>query len=343
MVGVWTFACDSLSGNPGNTFDATAQNGDDGGQQRSDSSLGPQEGEDAPGLGADAFWAKDPPPQWCGPDGGATQPPIPTGTIDCPSDKNREGCPCTKEGEKQACWPGLRKNRNLGICKDGVATCQHKNEVTLQWGPCDGYVLPDPKATEGKRACMCFSEGEWKLKNTSPCFFKVTSGTTETLYSLSTVNSTGQCPTDLSTTQLPPPAPKEAFSENTLKVDCEGHFKLFFAIRAGDPKSPQPTDCNVMKVSTEADYPVKNQVTKFPDLPSWVATDSQCVKKFYDTGGYGEFSVVGKSWLCENIDNGNGGEYVFQRFTYCPLKCNETANKSLPECVNCTNGASGTF
>ena len=304
-----------------------------------DASFGAQ--SDAEGPGADAFFAKDPPPQWCGPDGGATKPPTPTGSIDCPSDKNREGCPCTQEGDKQACWPGLRKNRSLGICKDGVAICQRRNELTLEWGPCEGYVLPSATATTGKAACACFSEGEWSLKNLSPCFFTVSGNST--VYMLSTLSSTGMCPTDLSATQLPPPAPKEAFSENTLKVDCEGHFKLFFAIRAGDPNAPKATDCTVAKVSTEADYPVKSQLTKFPDLPSWVATDSKCVKQFYDTGGYAEFSVLGKSWMCEAIDDGKGGEHVFQRATYCPLKCNEAANKSLPECVNCVNGGGGKF
>ncbi len=306
--------------------------GDAGIESPNDGSLGGFT-DDATVPGADAFWASDPPPKWCGPDGSA-QPVAPTGTLDCPSDKNREGCECTKEGEQVACWPGLRKNRGLGMCKDGVATCTYKNETSLAWGPCKGYVLPDPKATAGKRACMCFSEGEWSVKNTSPCVL-VADGK---VYMASSSNGTCE-----SVTTLPPPVPKGVFSEDTLQVDCEGHFKLAFAIKAGDVANPKSTDCTVMKVTTEADYPTKNQVKKFPDLPPWSATDLACTKKYYETGGYGEFSVVGKSWLCENIDNGSGGEYVFQRFAYCPMKCADPANKSLPECVSCTSGLSGKF
>src|SRR5262245_12681350 len=64
----------------------------------------------------DAFWAQDPPPMTCGLDGSMLPlPPLPGGTPDCPDDKNRQGCPCTKPGTQAACWPGLRKNRNLGI------------------------------------------------------------------------------------------------------------------------------------------------------------------------------------------------------------------------------------
>lgn len=288
---------------------------------------------DAGPPGADAFWANDPPPKWCGPTG--SPPPVPpTGTLDCPSDKNREGCPCTKEGDEVACWPGLRKNRNLGMCKDGVATCTRRTENELAWGVCKGYVVPDANAKTGKRACMCFSEGEWSVKNTSPCVLS----TGGQVYMASSSN--GQCE---SVSTLPPPVPKGVFSEDTLQVDCEGHFKLAFAIKAGDVANPKASDCTVMKVTTEGDYPSKNQVKKFPDLPPWSATDLACTKKYYETGGYGEFSVIGKSWLCENIDNGSGGEYVFQRFAYCPMKCADPANATTPECVACKSGLSGKF
>jgi hypothetical protein len=72
----------------------------------------------------DAFWENDPPLMSCIPDGGTLPPPKPPGgTPDCPDDKNRQGCPCTTLGEKRACWPGLRANRGLGICRDGETTC----------------------------------------------------------------------------------------------------------------------------------------------------------------------------------------------------------------------------
>jgi hypothetical protein len=78
----------------------------------------------------DAFWADDPPIMSCVSDGGMLPPPpIPGGTPECPDDKNRQGCPCTTVGEQRACWPGLRQNRNLGICRDGVTTCMRVGEL----------------------------------------------------------------------------------------------------------------------------------------------------------------------------------------------------------------------
>ena len=116
------------------------------------------------------LYKNDPLPSYCGPEaGGATLPPPVTGTEECPDDKNKPGCFCEKPGTKAACWTGLRKHRNLGQCKDGVTTCQQKSENTYAWGPCEGQVLPDPNATEGAPACKCFSLGQWKIKNLTPC------------------------------------------------------------------------------------------------------------------------------------------------------------------------------
>jgi hypothetical protein len=294
-------------------------------------------------IDPDAFWANDPPPRWCGPETGAPIPPTPGGTPDCPTDKNRQGCPCTTPGETAPCWPGLRVNRNLGICKDGTTTCQQRGEFDRIWGPCQGAVLPVPTAKKGKEACKCFSAGEWAIKNIKPCLYQINKNGQQYKYVVSTLKSTENCPTLDPNGPQPPPAPTEVFSSNTLKVDCQGHFKLFFTIKAGDPKNRQPTDCTIAKISTEGDYPVINQVTPFPDLPSWLNSNPACVADFENKGAYAELSVKGESWLCEAVDDGNGGEHVFQTITYCPLKCGDPQNASLPECVSCTNGATGQF
>jgi hypothetical protein len=34
---------------------------------------------------------------------------------------------------------------------------------------------------------------------------------------------------------------------------------------------------------------------------------------------------------------------IFLTFDYCPIYCNDPANKTKPECVNCTNGSGGPF
>ena len=46
------------------------------------------------------------------------------------------------------CWPGKRKHRNRGACKDGVTTCQQNNEFKLAWGACVGYTGITPPTFE---------------------------------------------------------------------------------------------------------------------------------------------------------------------------------------------------
>jgi hypothetical protein len=149
------------------------------------------------------------------------------------------------------------------------------------------------------------------------------------------------CPPISGTTVTQPTQP---WSPNTLKVDCAGHFKLCYTLKAGDAANPLPSDCVLTTVCTEADYPTENVVQPFPDLPSWLATtpaETQCAMQFASSGGYGEMSVVGLSVECDEIDDGSGGPKVFNRVQYCPLSCND--NPTAPGCENCQAGGSGSF
>jgi hypothetical protein len=291
-------------------------------------------------IDLDAYYVNDPPPRWCGPAGGATPPPAPGGTAECPSDKNRQGCPCSVEGETAACWPGPRANRNLGVCMDGKTTCVKSGEVTTSWGACVGAVLPTPGAKKGAAACSCFSAGKWDIKNVIPCFYDLTVNNVKTSYSNSSTGN-GDCSHKEKKPTLP-------FSANTLNVDCEGTFDLCMVIKAGDIKNPQPSDCAMMDplCTGPTDYPKKNVEKAFPDLKSWEASSpaqKACADAFRARGGYAELSVVGKSYTCDDIDDGSGQRFVFQRFPYCAIKCGDPAHMSDPECVGCTNGASGEF
>jgi hypothetical protein len=276
------------------------------------------------------IWADDPPPKWCGPAGGAKPPPIPGGTPECPDDKNREGCPCKKLGEKASCWPGARANRNLGICSDGTTTCESHGELQLAWGKCEGYVLPAKGATAGKQACKCFSAGAWKIDNLQPCF--VTS-------------STGNYATSASCDPngpIPPHAPPSTpWSPNTVTVDCAGHFKLCYSLKAGDAKNPKPTDCSLMTVCTEDDYVDANKPQNFPELPAWSSTNATCVDQMIDGSPiYGEMTVQGKSVLCDEISDG-GKPLVFNRVQYCPMDC--ASRPTDPDCSKCGSSGGGQF
>jgi hypothetical protein len=189
---------------------------------------------------SDDLYKNDPPPPWCGPDAGTPLPPI-TGTEDCPDDKNKPGCACGNVGDTAPCWTGLRKHRNLGVCKDGVAKCVAKNETLNVWGACEGQVLPTPGAT-GADGCGCFSVGVWNIKNTSPCLRKEGA---DTFYAYSTVLSGDKatyCGANGDPVAPQGTAPPGIWSTSTLKVDCAGHFKLCFKIRAGDFNNPKADD-----------------------------------------------------------------------------------------------------
>jgi hypothetical protein len=243
---------------------------------------------------------------YCGLDGGNFMPPpIPGGTLECPDDKNLEGCPCQTIGMTAPCWPGKRANRNLGQCKDGTTTCTQGTEVQNTWGPCVGYVLPDPNATQGAAACQCFSQGFWNVADLIVC--GSSNGTTYTGFS-------GPLPPDGGTmidcSQMMPAS--QPWSTDTLTVDCSGRFNLCYTVKAGDFMNPKTTDCAVAKVCTQGDYTQVNMMQDWPPLPSWISNNSACVMAFFTTGGYGEMSVQGTSVTCDQI-----ADHVFQRVRYC--------------------------
>ncbi|MFK7990543.1 MAG: hypothetical protein AB8I08_31265 [Sandaracinaceae bacterium] len=315
--------------------------GTDGGGTTPGSDGGPPETMPNP----DAFWEMDPPPMQCLRDG--TMGPLPDppgGTPECPDDKNREGCRCDEVGATAPCWPGLRANRDRGICRDGVTTCQPFDEFGGTWGACQGAVLPVEGVELGPSACGCFSQGRWEIDNLSPCFIEYSSG--RGIYAVSTyVASDGgaRCP-DLPTNASPPPAPQagESWSANRLTVDCEGSFRLCYTLKAGDADAPTAGDCTVTEVCTdEIWYEERDVVQELPALPGWTSTDPACAQAFRDSGGYGEMSVVGRSVECDAIDDGSGGRYVFNRVNYCPTRCN--TDPTGPGCESCMMGGSGSF
>jgi hypothetical protein len=289
----------------------------------------------------DAFFASDPPPMTCYPDGGmGPWPDPPGGTPECPDDRNREGCRCTNVGATAACWPGHRANRMRGICHDGTTTCMPRDEFGGVWGPCMGAVLPTPGATRGAAACECFSMGRWAIDNLSPCFVGPTSGGQYYAVSTYIAGASAACPTTITTP--PSPQPGTTWSTDSLNVDCAGQFHLCYTLRAGNAMTPQPTDCTVAETCVDTWYPTANAMQALPPLPSWTGgAATACATQFATTGGYGEMSVQGLSIECDDIGDGSGARYVFNRVNYCPLACN--TNPTGPGCTGCMMGGSGSF
>lgn len=309
----------------------------DGGAPFDGSSHFPDSGRMIPDVGPnpDAFFADDPPPMECREDGTmGPWPDAPGGTPECPDDKNREGCRCEGVGRTAPCWPGLRANRNRGICMDGVTTCEDFDEFTGRWGPCVGAVLPVEGVELGPQACMCFSQGRWEIANLSPCFVTYGGGQ---VYAVSTL-MTGQCPTIPAT---PPPTPPGDWSTSALTVDCEGRFELCYTLKAGDADAASPADCTLAEVCVETWYRERGVRQELPNLGGWSSSNTTCAQQFRDTGGYGEMSVRGLSVECDEIGGAGGGRYVFNRVNYCPLSCNTMPD--APGCERCMMGGSGTF
>lgn len=295
----------------------------------------------------EAFWATDPPPMQCLQDG--TMKVIgepPGGTLECPSDKNREGCACDNIGETAPCWPGLRANRMRGDCKDGTTTCEPYMEFGGSWGECMGYVLPNQWVSSGPGACRCFSEGTWEIDNLSPCF--ITDPRDNSMYAISTfIDASGMsgcpalAPVDPLSPPSPPTAPSMPWSTSRVTVDCAGHYELCYSIKAGDGANPKDTDCVIVRSCVLLWYQEAGKTQEAPALPGWASPDSTCTKMFQDGGGYGEMTVKGLSLECDEIDDGAGNEYVFDRRRYCPSTCG--MNPTAPECKNCVQGGSGNF
>lgn len=311
------------------------------------------------------LYANDPPPKWCGP-ANQPAPPQPGGTQDCPDDKNKPGCGCDVLGEQKPCWTGLRANRGLGQCKDGVATCKQVSENVRAWSECAGEVLPNPSAARGPQACKCFTEGQWKLANLSPCFLEVCTALEQDpndptrqrcvpntvsyrSATSSTLNGNSiECPKPTN----PQPAPPGTWTANTLKVDCAGEFELCYELKAGAyvalPGAADPNDCSLAKVCTKGFYEKEDVEQPFPDLPTFAlggapgSAQDTCIQKWNAGGGYGEMTVKGLSVRCDDISDANK-PFVFNRVKYCPPKCRGGANTTDPECKDCLTGGSGTF
>lgn len=289
----------------------------------------------------------DPAPKWCGPDAGTPGPQV-EGSAECPSDKNKPGCPCATPGAEADCWTGLRKDRNLGICRDGKTTCTRTNEFSSTWGECRGQVLPQQNAV-GAQACDCFSLGKWDIANTSPCF--KSTGDVYTAYSTKQVTN-GDPTTNGCQQSDPTPTPGSTmpdWSTDKLKVDCAGTFTLCFRIRAGDYNNPSANDCVLGESCVQnATYADTSMELQLPNLPGWVGTNAACAKKWEkDTPnnvspGYGEMIVKGQTVTCDEVGSA-AGDYVFHRVQYCPKMCRGGANPTAPECVACQTASSGEF
>lgn len=290
----------------------------------------------------DAYFYMDPPPAVCYPDGGMGSADASIGgTPECPADRNREGCRCDTPGATASCWPGPRRNRDRGICRDGTTTCVPFDEFSGTWGPCVGAVLPTPGVTRGAAACECFSMGRWAIDNLSPCFVDYGAAGVYAVSTFVGADGNAACPTMIGSTPPPAPQPGTVWSTDSLNVDCAGQFRLCYTLRAGDADAPLATDCMVAQTCIETWYPVEGVEQELPPLPAWTSTDSACARAFRDTGGYGEMSVEGFSAECDDVGDGTDAPFVFNRVNYCPLRCNTMP--TLPECVSCMMGGSGSF
>jgi hypothetical protein len=271
--------------------------------------------------------------------------PPPGGTPNCPADNNLPGCPCfDTNAEAVACFTGDRKNRHRGACRDGTAKCVRQGELSTVYGACENEVLPVPGVSKGKDACVCFTEGRWRIENLWTCLWPLPGSFKGAMSTIPTGEAPpavpGHCPpiadaNNYIQNNTPPP---QAWSKNWLTVDCAGAFDLCITLKAGDANKPSDADCILKKVCTNGMYSTPGVEQLMPDLPGWITTDGACAQRWWDVGGYGEMEVKGMSVECDPVPG-----HLFTRITYCPSKCALDENKSLPECATCSANQDGTF
>jgi hypothetical protein len=131
-----------------------------------------------------------------------------------------------------------------------------------------------------------------------------------------------------------PQGGKDPWSSDSITSDCAGHFKLCYALKAGDINKPE-TGCTIATTCVEAEYPMAGVDMPLPPLPGWIGTDTACMTKFMNDGGWADMTVIGTSYGCDKIDDGANAPVVFFRQPYCPLVCADHPDK--PECKECTS------
>jgi hypothetical protein len=191
---------------------------------------------------------------------------------------------------------------------------------------------PTGDALRSGPCSACFAHGQWSIDNLSPCLLTGADQAKVTV-AISTIESANQsqCPSDFSA------APTQAWSSDHLTIDCAGHYRLCYTLKAGDPSNPSASDCVVAQSCAEGDATMSSAPQAWPPLPGWIASTSAtaCAQSFYDGGGYGEESVTGSPNGCGTIGK------TFVRVWYCPLACNGPNPPAA--CANCQSGGSSSF
>ena len=188
----------------------------------------------------------------------------------------------------------------------------------------------------GMTCSTCFVHGKWQIDNLSPCLLEMPSPSDPSKFVVTGVVSSVlngaqiTCPTDGSNA-----VPATPFSTDKLTVDCPGHYRLCYTLKAGSAMGPLPADCVIAQSCAEGDYSTAGVAQTWTPLPAWSANAAgiTCGQHFYDTGGYGELSVTGNASGCGAVSR------VISRVTYCPLACNGDPN--APGCPGCMPGGNG--
>lgn len=336
--GALVFACSSYSDSPSGPI---ADGGTEGSAPSSSGDMGDSGGTGANSSGDSGASTVEGQPKWCGP--ADAQPPPIGGTDACPSDKNLPGCPCAALDAEAACWTGLRKNRQVGVCHDGRTKCVAGAAGNV-WGACSDEKLPDGNPTNDQAACTCFSTVKWKIDNIAPCIWQDANG----YYAYSTWPASNATPgvegCGLSDHLARDVQPEKAWSTSTLTTDCPGSFKVCVRLRAGDWTNPSENDCILGQSCVDAKNIKAFEATKLDDLPPWKTVDGVCAKAYEtapdtQTPGYAELTVTGKTTTCNAVaSEASDKEHLFKRIPICARICRPGSpgyDPSNADCIKC--------
>ncbi len=117
-------------------------------------------------------------------------------------DEGLPKCECAPVGQKRKCYSGDKKTKGVGVCKEGMQTCQSNH----RWGQCLGEVLPGKEECDNKdNDCDGKVDEDLKKSCSGKCSNK---GTTE-------------CVAGRWTRCTAEPKPEEC---NGKDDDCDGHI-----------------------------------------------------------------------------------------------------------------------
>ena len=191
-------------------------------------------------------------------------PPPPTpGTPECPDDKKPPRLRMSDAGKTIPCLAGAARKPQLGhLSRRRNHLRARAGELGQNLGSMKDTSCPSPERPPEPMPASVFRRDAGRFDNLVPCFYTLKRSRHR---ATSSVIQGGK------PTCVDEPAaakPTSPWSPEHLTVDCVGHWKLCYTLRAGDGKI-RSTDCVVATSCNRRRLPMPTNHQALPQLPAW--------------------------------------------------------------------------